>query len=202
MKKILTAIALSAALLCGCGGEEKRVDVAATLRNVSRLDLASMSVGKVGMISDPEISAAKGVRETARAMLNAMKVGTRIGVYSYDTYVTAYIDLSELRDGDVAVDEEHRKVRVVLPPVRVTVDGRDPRLIEEHVRISGLRSSITPRERALLKGKMAAEVRKEISSDSRIEESLKASARLKGKTWLASLLSDLGYEASIEFRNS
>lgn len=201
-KYIFLSLSAVILLMGACKKEEHNIDVAESLRSVNRLDLASMSLGKVGMISDPDFSDSKGLAATAMAMMNSMKVGTRIGVYSYDTYVTAFIDLSELQDDDISIDVKSKKIKLKLPPVKVSVDGRDPLLHEEHVRVTGLRSSITPGERASLKGKMAAEVGKEILNDPKIEESLKASAERKGREWISTLLSDWGYEASIEFRNN
>lgn len=188
--------------LVACGeNEERQMDVAERLQDVSRLELARMTVGKVGMISDPSYADAKSFLDKAEAAFNQMKVGTRIGVYSYDTYLTAYVDLSELRQEDVTVDEENKTVEILLPAVRVTTDGREPQLHEEHYRVTGLRSSITPAERARLKARMAAEVKKEMSANTIATASLRKSAEEKAKVWLTNLLEDWGYDATVSFRS-
>ncbi|MDE6400197.1 MAG: DUF4230 domain-containing protein, partial [Muribaculaceae bacterium] len=183
-----------------CGHKEEPVDVYSRLQDVSRLELSSMTVGKVGMITDPAVSDASGIMGKAEAMIDAVKVGQRIGVYSYDTYLTAYIDLSELAEEDVDIDRDAGTAHVILPPVRVMVDGREPELHEEHYRVTGLRSSITPEERARLKSQMAREVRKELAADRSASESLRSAAEAKAKAWFGDLLENWGYDAVVEIR--
>lgn len=187
-------------VLAACGHKEEPVDVYSRLQSVSRLELSRMTVGKVGMISDPAVGEARGIMGKAEAMLDAVKVGKRIGVYSYDTYLTAYIDLSELSADDIEIDREAGTARVILPPVRVMVDGREPQLHEEHYRVTGLRSSITPEERASLKAQMAREVKEELSKDNSSADALKASAEANAKAWFTQLLENWGYEAQVEIR--
>ena len=70
--------------LSGCSHKEKDypLEISSQLQNVSRLELARMTVGKVGMISDPEYKDAKSIEAKASALLNRMKIGTRLGAYS------------------------------------------------------------------------------------------------------------------------
>lgn len=170
------------------------------IKDVNRLELSRMTVGKVGMISDPSFTEADGFLSKAQAAFDAVKVGKRIGVYSYDTYLTAYIDLSELRPEDVEVDNEKMTARVTLPPVKVTVDGREPQLHEEHYRVTGLRSEITPAERAALKAQMSREVSKEINGNDKAMTALRTSAIAKADAWLSSLLENWGYTPEVEWR--
>lgn len=197
---ILTLMLLLLPVLTGCGKKEEKLDLPTRLQDVSRLELARMTVGKVGMISDPKVSEAKDFLGKAQAALNKMKVGTRIGVYSYDTYLTAYVDLSDLREGDITVDEESGVVTVTLPPVQVMTDGREPQLHEEHYRVTGLRSSITPSERATLKAQMAREVKAQMDSDKEGNAMLRKAAEAKAKNWVAQLLENWGYQAVVTFR--
>ncbi len=201
-RSVLRYIACSgiALLSLSCGHKEEPVDVYSRLQDVSRLELSSMTVGKVGMITDPAVSDASGIMGKAEAMIDAVKVGKRIGVYSYDTYLTAYIDLSELAEEDVDIDRDAGTAHVILPPVRVMVDGREPELHEEHYRVTGLRSSITPEERARLKSQMAREVRKELAADRSASESLRSAAEAKAKAWFGDLLENWGYDAVVEIR--
>lgn len=188
-------------MLSGCEKDTPPVDGYSSLQEVSRLELARMTVGKVGKISDPLVSDAHGFAGKFQAVVDAMKIGTRIGVYSYDTYLVAYLDLTKLSPEDVEVNEESHIAKVILPPVEIVTDGRDPRLHEEHYRVTGLRSSISPAERAALKSQMAAEVKKELASDKGNKEALRKEAEMKARAWFAALLSDWGYEAEIEFKD-
>ncbi len=201
MKGGLITILVSALLLTtgGCGKRkaEPTLNFYDELHSVSRLELGRMTVSKVGMITDSPTSDGKGLLGKTEAMLNSLKVGSRIGVYSYDTYLVAYIDLSRLQPGDVTVDEELKKVYVTLPPVEIKTDGRDVELHEEHSRVTGFRSQITPQERARLKSRMAAEVKREIAADKNGQTKLKATAEVKAKAWITRLIGNLGYEAEV-----
>lgn len=180
--------------------EPEHIDVYQELRDVSKLQLARMTVGKVGTIADPEFDKAEGFMQKAEALVDKMKIGTRIGVYSYDTYLSAYIDLSELRPQDVTVDDQAMTAHVTLPPIKVEYDGRDIELREEHYRVSGLRSQITPAERASLKEQMNREVKREIASDKGFRDRVRESARQKGISYFENLLRNWGYEPTVTFR--
>ncbi len=194
---VVMAIVFSA-----CGKQvDSRPDLTNRLQDVGRLELSKMTVGKVGMISDPTYDHARTLSEKAEAIFSNMKVGTRIGVYSYDTYILAYIDLSQIRPEDVEIDEENSIARITLPPVEIMTDGREPQLHEVHSRVTGLRSSIRPEERAKLKAKMAAEVKKEVAANKQAIGEMKKAAEEKGRVWLTNLLRNSGYEATIEYRD-
>lgn len=182
---------------CGSRKAEPTLNFYDELHNVSRLELGRMTVSKVGMITDPAPGSAKGLLGKTEAMLNSLKVGTRIGVYSYDTYLVAYIDLSRLQPGDITVDEELKKVYVSLPPVEIMTDGQEVELHEEHSRVTGFRTQITPQERARLKSRMAAEVKREIAADKDGKNKLKATAEAKAKAWVTQFIGNLGYEAEV-----
>lgn len=187
--------------LSSCHKEEKpAINLCSRLQEVNRLELARMSIGKVGMISDPEFKDTKTLEAKTYALFNKMKIGTRTGVYSYDTYLTAYIDLGKLTPEDVEHDEENKIIRIWLPPVEIMTDGREPQLHEEHSRVTGLRSQISPKERASLKAQMSREIKREISRDNGVYSLLRKSAETKGKAWLTELLANWGYTAEITFR--
>ena len=182
--------------LSGCSHKEKDypLEISSQLQNVSRLELARRTVGKVGRISDPEYQA------KASALLNRMKIGTRLGVYSYDTYIVAYLDLSKVSSEDVEVDTETGTAYITLPPIDIMTDGREPQLHEVHSRVTGLRSSITPSERASLKSQMAKEVKKEMSAKAGATDHLRKAAEDKARAYLTELISNWGYKAEISFK--
>ncbi|MDE6008977.1 MAG: DUF4230 domain-containing protein [Muribaculaceae bacterium] len=186
-------------LTVGCGKRkaEPTINFVEELHGVARLELGRMTVSKVGTITDSQPSRSSGVLGKAESMVNSLKVGTRLGVYSYDTYLIAYIDLARLQPGDITVDEQLKKVYVSLPPIEITTDGRDVTLHEEHSRVTGFRSQITPAERARLKSRMAAEVKREIAADSAGKKELKAAAEAKAKGWISEFIKARGYEADV-----
>lgn len=180
--------------------EEVQLDVYESLREVSRLELSRMTVGKVGMVADPGWDDVKDWEGKARVLWNSMKVGKRIGVYSYDTYVTAYVDLSKLRPEDVSVNREAGTVDILLPRVEVMVDGREPQLHEMHYRVTGFRSRIRPEERSALKAQMAKEVKKELASSRQGIEKLRKSAEDKARAWVVGLAENWDLAAKVDFR--
>lgn len=204
IKSVLSCLIL--ALLCAvffsCTEkvEEPAFHVYENLKEVDRLELARMTVGKVGMVSDTEWEDADSWGKKAEALLNKVKIGKRIGVYSYDTYVTAYIDLSQLRPEDVKVDREKGTVDIRLPRVKVMIDGREPQLHEEHYRVTGMRSSIKPDERAKLKAQMAKEVKRELAASGEALDILRRDGESKAREWIRALVSNWDLDANVEFR--
>lgn len=194
---LMMASVLFMTTLWSCGDraeKESTLNPYSSLRDISKLQLAQMSIGKVGVISDPGFEEASNLSEKAKALFDKMKIGKRIGVYSYDTYLSAYVDLSELREEDVVLDPAAKSITLTLPPVRIEYEGQDMTLKEEHYRVTGLRSSISPSERSQLKGQMASELKKEVKADPQIDKMLTETARRKAVQYFTLLLNDLGYE--------
>lgn len=204
---VMFALVMSVLLIAwGCRSESEdaespgqEVDMVSVVRDVGRLQLARMSIGKVGTIKDPSFRKSEGLMGKAEALVDKMKVGERIAVYSYDSYIGAYIDLSKLSDDDIKVDPEKRIVNIRLPKVEVATEGRDITLREEHYRVSGMRSDISPSERAALKEQMSREVKREIAADDGLRERLREIARRRAVTFLTGMMAEMGYEARITF---
>lgn len=154
------------------------------VKSVDKLVLASMSISKVGSLNST----------------SWWKIGDRVGVYSYDTYLRAYIDLSELARDDLRWDDGRKRVRLMLPPVRTEFAGRDDGMREEHYRVSGLRSHIDAKERAEIKERMNSHLRDEVEKDSRFREILTEQAEKKARTYFEMLFKANGYEAEVDFR--
>ena len=160
------------------------------LRDMQSLVLAEMSLNKVGEISD---EGATGVA----AVVNSLKIGKRVAVYSYNTYLEAYMDLSELTAADVAVDGRGRFAKLVL---RTRFVGRDMEVVEEHYRVSGLRSDVSPRERSQLKELMNASLKKEVEGNDEYRRMLTEQARAKAVGFFTALLRGRGYECEVSVR--
>lgn len=185
---------LVALTLLASGCKKHEVNVFHELQDVQKLVLAEMTVNKVGTISD---DGARGID----ALVNNLKVGKRIAAYSFQTYLEAYIDLSELHDGDVTVDPARKFVRLTLPPVHTEYLGRDLGVTEEHYRVSGLRSEITASERAALKEKMNKSLKDDIRNNPEYSSMLVKEAQAKARGFFTILLRDWGYDSEITFRD-
>jgi len=200
---LLIALMLLSALLCSCG--EKQPDAAPRLfsqvTSVDKLVLARMTISKMATVSDDNKGrGGASLRDIAGDVADAMKVGSRVAAYSYDTYLRAYIDLSEMRPDDVTVDEKSKTVTLLLPPIRTEFAGRDSGIREDHYRVTGLRSAIDARERASLKERMNESLRKEVEEDPQFTERLTRAARAKCIAYISALMERDGYRAIVEFR--
>lgn len=191
--------------ICSCSPKEPEPSSASMLnelREVQKIYFAEMTVGKVAKIDDTSLSEATTLQQKVKAVIDKLKIGDRVAIYSYDTYIGAYVDLGELQPGDIELDRDSDIIKIKLPAVRTEIIGRAFPLTEEHYRVTGLRSGIGAEERAELKQKMGMQLRKEVERDARAIEELKRTARGKAVSFLNAMMADLGYEAQITFADS
>ena len=128
------------------------------------------------------------------------KVGKRIAVYSYDSYLQTYINLGAITPDDLTFDDTARAVTVTLPPIQIESAGRDMELRLEYENIGLLRSELSSQERAEMKEQANEEYRREISENSELRQTLIASGQQKARIYIESLFAARGYSASITFK--
>ena len=196
------ATAVTAAALAACGPQRHDTPelFASQLQSVDKLQLGQMAISKMASIDDLRLADAHGLRQTADALLDALKIGARKAVYSYDTYMRAYVDLGELTPADVVIDHDRKHVQLLLPPIRTEFVGRDAEIREIHYRVTGLRSAIGPDERAVLKDAMGAALKREVQQRSEFRRALEEAARAKGRRYFENFFASQGYTATVEFR--
>lgn len=206
VKTVVAAVVAAVCLLSfSCGRETPpphENDAGIMLRRVQasdRLVLARMRVTKMATVDDVPLDSARGVRQVIAALADAAKIGSRKAAYSYDTYLSAYVDLSETGEEDITVDESGRRVRIRLPEPEVRMEGRDAVIREDHYRVTGLRTAIGPAERAALKEKMNTSLREEVDGNDEFSRILVENAKRRGETFFRELFADLGYETSVEW---
>ncbi|MDE7349827.1 MAG: DUF4230 domain-containing protein [Muribaculaceae bacterium] len=153
------------------------------IRQVNRMEFASLAVTKTV--------------KTERT--DWYKVGKRIGVYSYDTYLKAFIDMNLLAPDDIEFDEENKTVRVTLPPVQIEIAGRDMQMKKEYENVGMFRTDITPQERAKMKDMANAELKKELEGNPEYKQRLNQTARNKARSYFQSLFKNAGYTPYIRF---
>lgn len=188
-------------MIVSCSRHDDTADIIYTqARSVDKLHLGQMTVSKMATIDDLKLSEAEGLKQTASALIDQLKIGARKGAYSYDTYLTAYIDLGELRQSDIALDPETRRAIINLPAIHTEWTGRDPEVREIHYRVTGLRSHIDATERARLKETMNTALKAEIESNPRYEEMLVGAARDKARKYFETLFASNGYTVDVRFK--
>ena len=179
-----TVIFALAAMLVSACAEPDHKDIYQELKSADKLVLASMSVTKTAKFESD----------------NWYTYGKRIAVYSYDTYLRAYVDLSELHTDDIVFDETHKTVKVTLPPVMTEITGRDMQMRKEYENIGILRSELDSKERAEIKEKANASFKDEVENNPAIKKQLTETARRKARQYVAALFEAEGYTADIEFK--
>lgn len=203
MIKRIILPALCALMLGACAKAPDRGETFYTeLRSVDKLVLASMTITKMATIDDMTLAEAKGLKQTADALLSTVKIGDRVAAYSYDTYLRAYVDMSALSPEDITVDEQARRVTINLPAIKTEFAGRDMGMREDHYRITGLRSDIDARERAEIKERMNRHLKEEVEQKDTFRAIVAEQARNKARRYFESLLAPAGYTAVINFKNA
>lgn len=203
-KTHLYIIVLSLILAVTAGCRENSSDsqiYCSELRSVNKLILAKMSLSKMATIDDITLSEARGIKQTASALLAAIKPGTRKAAYSYNTYLCAYINLSQLDNNDVRLSDDGEKLTITLPPIKVEFLGRDNGIKEEHYRVTGLRSEINADERAALKEEMNTVIKEEIRTNPDFTDHLIDTARNKATAYFSSWGKIHGVEVEVKFAN-
>lgn len=173
-------------LICMAACEDKDLtgEIYQEIRSADKMVFASMAVTKTAKLEDSEW----------------YKIGKRIAVYSYDSYLRAYINLSQLTADDMVFDDKTKTVSLILPPVQTEVIGRDMEFRKEYENIGPLRSDIDAKERAQMKEIANTSFRKEIQQNPIFNERLTQSAQRKARLYFESLLKQHGYTATITFR--
>lgn len=152
---------------------------------------------------DKMVFASMAITKTARMESSDWyTIGKRIAVYSYDSYMRAYIDLSAMQMDDIVYDEDTKTVRITLPPVRTEIAGRDMEMRKEYENIGPLRSNLDSKERAEIKEKANASFKKEVEDNPEFKRQLMDAARRKARKYFETLFEANGYTASVDFKPS
>ena len=153
------------------------------IRHVNRMEFASLAVTKTV--------------KTERT--DWYKVGKRIAVYSYDTYLKAFIDMNLMAPEDMEFDEENKTVRVTLPPMQIEIAGRDMEMKKEYENVGIFRTEISSQERAKMKEKANVELLKELEGNPEYKQRLNQKARQKARSYFQTLFQNAGYTPTIRF---
>ncbi len=184
MKKILIfLLAIPLMIACSKKPAPDYTSIYEEIRHVNKMEFASMAVTKTV--------------KTERT--DWYKVGKRIAVYSFDTYLKAYINLYEFEMENMEFDEENKTVKVTLPPVKVEIAGRDMEMKKEYENVGMFRSEIGAQERAKMKEKASADLRKELEGEPEYKRRLEDTARRKARSYFENLFKNAGYTAYIRF---
>lgn len=155
------------------------------IHDTDKLVLASMAISKTAKLESSDW----------------YTVGKRIAVYSYDSYMQAYMDLSELGSDDILFDDDNHVVTITLPPVRTEIVGRDMTMRREYENIGLLRSDIDSKERAEIKERANNSFKKEVAENPRFKKELTEAAERKARLYFSELLNSRGYDVELRIKN-
>lgn len=202
------AVATALMGLCGCHRASAPADTSPSsevllkrLSGVEQLQVAEISIRKTASIDDLKPSEVEGARQMVAAMIDALKIGDRKAVYSYDTYLRAYVDLGELTPADITVDTAARHISITLPDLHTDYAGRDAEFREEHYRVTGLRSAIDSEERARLKESMNKLLKEEVRQNDEFSRLLIETGRRRAESFVRTFLGVDGYQVEVKWKN-
>ena len=171
----------------GCSSEKSKSGFYQEIKSTDKMVFAGMSVTKTAVFKHDD----------------NFKIGKRIAAYSYDTYLQAYIDLSDLKEEDIELNENEKRVKIILPPIQTEVKGRDIEgLRKVYDNIGVFRHRLNPQERAEILEEANTDLLKEVSDNPRFRNQLKEAARKKARTYFETLFESKGYAAEVEFKDS
>lgn len=129
-------------------------------------------------------------------------VGDRVAVYSYDSYLRAFEDLSALTADDIVFDNSARTVTLTLPPMQWEMAGRDMNLNLDYENIGLVRSNMTSEERATAKERANSSLMEELKTDPTYKSKLISTAEAKARLYFEALLAQTGYTPIVKFKKS
>lgn len=172
-----------ALLACACSKTEN-TGLYQEIKSVDKMVFATMAITKTAKMESSDW----------------YTIGKRIAVYSYDSYMQAYIDLSTLQPEDLVFDDRNMTVRVTLPPIVTEVTGRDMEMRKEYENIGIFRSDLDSKERAEIKEKANASFKAEIEENPVFVQQLTEAARRKARKYFETIFEANGYTAIIDFK--
>jgi len=193
-------------ILSAC--KEKEPSLYFELKDINELTLAEVRVEKTFIIDDPdiqfkEIGSRSGIfMDMVDWMKKKTSVGKRIGVYSFGTYYSAYMNLNKLTEDDIILDRKKKQCTLILPPIEIKEWGRDFEVKTEHERVTIYRNRLTAQEKAKAKNEVSKILKEEIEKNSRFKQELINNAEEKARSYFSTLLTNWGYQSEIQFRKS
>lgn len=183
--RLFLACALAAAIMSSCARTDTK-GLYQEIKSVDKMVFASMAITKTAKMESSDW----------------YTIGKRIAVYSYDSYMRAFVDLSALQMDDLIFDEDAKTVKVMLPPVTTEITGRDMELRKEYDNIGVLRSDLDSKERAEIKEIANASFKAEVEENPMFRQQLIEAAKRKARKYFETIFEANGYTASIDFKPS
>lgn len=204
MKRILIYLTL-VLLLASCSEvQETSAPTLTELHEVGKLELIEYRTEEIFIISPKEqkLKLIMTLDEVSNYLDNLLTVGDRIGVYSFENFSIAYIDLSQLREEDIRYDGSRHAIGLTLPAIHIEPIGRSGEIRKLHERVSGLQSNISSEERRQMLNQASALAIKALAPGTPKHKDLVQQAERKARAYFTGMLHARGCkEVTITFRS-
>lgn len=178
--------------------------VASELHEVGKLELVEYRTEEIFIISPKEqsLKSVKTLEELSNYLSDLLTIGDRVGVYSFENYSVAYIDLTQISDEDIDFDPSTKSIQLTLPPIQVEPIGRSGNIRKLHERVSGLQEGITSEERRQMQNEASALAIKALAPGTAKYRDLVAQAEQKARAFFTGMLHARGCEeVTITFKS-
>lgn len=176
--------------------EQMRQAVVQQYQNVGKLILAESTLQKAVTLQDPQISFydISGIKDLSKWLIKKTKIGSRVGIYSFQATLVAYTDLSRFKPEDVVYDDRSATLTLYIAPIEIELRGREFTLHTDYEYVAPLREPITPQERATVKNTAYRMLQEEIANNTQLHDQLRQRSLSKLRSWIERL--SIEYEVS------
>lgn len=183
-------------LLVACQRVEGKPIEVEELRDVGKLELLEYRTEEIFVISGSgqTFATIRTLEEAGDYFVDLLRVGSRVGVYAFDNYSVAYMDLYDLKGEDIEVDQKAGRVRLTLPQVVIEPIGRSGTLRVLHERVTGTKPMITNKERRDMQNKASILAKQRVAEGTAKHQELLRKAEAKAEAYFRGMLQARGYE--------
>lgn len=191
--------------LVACSKEAQTdAPIASVLHEVGKLELVEYRTEEIFIISpkDQSLKPIMTLEEMSNYISDLLTIGDRVGVYSFENYSVAYIDLTLLNPQEIHFDTSKKSIAITLPAIQIEPIGRSGNIRKLHERVSGLQKSITSEERKEMQDQASALAIKALAPGTSKYKELVMLAEKKARTYFTGMLHARGYkEVIIAFKS-
>lgn len=142
------------------------------------------------------------LEEISNYLNNLLTIGDRVGIYSFENFSIAYIDLAQFSDEDITLNPSRQSIHLHLPAIQVEPIGRSGKVRKLHERVTGMEQNITSEERRLMQNKASELAIKALAPGTQKHQDLVAQAEQKARAYFTGMLHSRGYsEVVISFKS-
>ncbi len=186
---------LLACLVTSCKKTTNAPNIAEEVRHIAELKLAQTTIEQVFTIKGYNINLGgiRNLNDLSEVTTRFLRVGDRIGVYTTQITAVATMDVSQFSDANITLFPNTKQVALTLPPITVTIAGRNPELKILHERVTGTQPPITQQERRQALQDITPEAQRRLAEGTTVHQQLIKHAQAQAHTFFQELVQRKGY---------